>query len=50
MRPIRKLMPDMGGIDLSPIMMFLAIQVLEVLLVRGLAISSGMPAGIIIGL
>ena len=50
MKPIRKIMPDMGGIDLSPIMMFLAIQVLEVLLVRGLAISTKMPAGIIIGL
>ena len=29
MRPIRKLMPDLGGIDLSPILLFLAIQILE---------------------
>lgn len=50
MRPIRKIMPDMGGIDLSPIIMFLLIQVLEVLLVQGLAKSSGMPAGLIMGL
>jgi YggT family protein len=50
MKPIRKILPDMGGIDLSPIFMFLAIQVLEVLLVQGIARSSGMPAGLIIGL
>lgn len=50
MKPIRKILPDMGGIDLSPIIMFLAIQVLEVLLVQGIARSSGMPAGLIIGL
>lgn len=31
MRPIRRFMPDLGGIDLSPIVLFLGIQVLEVL-------------------
>lgn len=31
MRPIRRRMPDLGGIDLSPIILFLAIQVLEIL-------------------
>lgn len=50
MKPIRKLLPDMGGIDISPIIMFLTIQVLEVLLVQGIARSSGMPAGLIMGL
>lgn len=32
MRPIRKLMPDLGGIDLSPIVLFLGIQILEVVI------------------
>ena len=50
MKPIRKIMPDMGGLDLSPIIMFLTIQVLEVLVVRGMAGASGMPAGLIMGL
>lgn len=50
MKPIRKLLPDMGGIDISPIIMFLAIQVLEVLLVKGIAQSSAMPAGLVMGL
>lgn len=50
MKPIRKMLPDMGGIDISPIIMFLAIQVLEVLLVQGIARSSGMMSGLIIGL
>ncbi len=48
MKPIRNMLPDMGGIDLSPIVVFLAIQVLEVILI-GMARSSGAP-GFIIGL
>ena len=50
MKPIRKIMPDMGGIDLSPIIMFLLIKVFELLLVQGLAKASGMPAGLIMGI
>jgi YggT family protein len=49
MKPIRKIMPDMGGIDISPIIMFLLIQVLEILVVKGLAQASGMPAGLVMG-
>ncbi|MEY8203874.1 MAG: YggT family protein [Bermanella sp.] len=48
MQPIRKMLPDMGGLDLSPIIIFLSIQVLEVILI-GMARSSGAP-GFIIGL
>jgi YggT family protein len=50
MKPIRKIMPDLGGIDISPIIMFLLIQVLEILLVKGLAQASGMPAGLVMGI
>ena len=35
MQPFRKLLPPMGGLDLSPILAFLTIQVLEVV-VKGL--------------
>jgi YggT family protein len=49
MKPIRKIMPDLGGIDISPIIMFLLIQVLEILLVKSLAQASGMPAGLVMG-
>lgn len=48
MKPIRKVMPDMGGLDLSPIIAFLLINVFEVILVN-FAIKTGAP-GFIIGL
>ena len=50
MKPIRKIMPDMGGLDISPIIMFLTIQVLEILVIKGIAQASGMPAGIVMGI
>lgn len=39
-RPIRKVMPDFGGIDFSPIVVLLIIQVLRILISNALA---GMP-------
>lgn len=50
MKPIRKIMPDMGGLDISPIIMFLTIQVLEILVIKGIAQASGMPAGLVMGI
>ena len=38
-RPIRKIMPDFGGIDLSPIVLILAIQIVR-MLVGGLALET----------
>ncbi len=38
-RPIRKIMPDFGGIDLSPIVLILAIQILRKLN-EGLALET----------
>ncbi len=49
-KPIRKMMPDMGGIDLSPLVAFLLIQVLEILLVKGLAQATHMPPGLVMGI
>lgn len=49
MAPFRKLLPPLGGLDLSPILVFLAINVVEVL-IRHMAISAGMPAGVALGI
>lgn len=49
-KPVRKILPDMGGIDISPIIMFLLIQVIEIILVKGLAQASGMPSGLVMGI
>ncbi|OUS40311.1 YggT family protein [Oleispira antarctica] len=49
-KPIRKILPDMGGIDISPIIAFLLIQVLEILLVKSLVQASGMPSGLVMGI
>ena len=39
-RPIRRLLPDFGGIDFSPLVLILAIQILRTLL-GGLALEVG---------
>ena len=38
-RPIRKIMPDFGGLDFSPIVLILAIQIIRKLL-EGLALET----------
>ena len=48
MEPIRKRMPDMGGLDLSPMAIMLVIMVLEIVL-KSIAAGTGAP-GFIIGL
>lgn len=42
-RPIRKVMPDFGGIDFSPLVLLLAIQILRMLL-SGIAVDIATPA------
>lgn len=42
-RPIRKLLPDFGGIDFSPLVVLMAIQILRMLL-GGLAADVSYPA------
>ncbi len=41
-RPIRRLMPDFGGIDFSPLVLLILIQVIQMLL-GGLAIELASP-------
>lgn len=45
MAPFRKLLPDMGGIDISPIFAFLALNVVQVL-IKHLAAAAGMSGAV----
>ena len=49
MAPFRKLIPPMGGLDLSPIFVILAINVVKVILAH-FAAASGLPPAYVIGL
>jgi YggT family protein len=49
MAPFRRLLPPVGGLDLSPILVFVCINVAEILL-RGLARQFGLPAGLVLGI
>src|SRR5690606_26698975 len=47
--PFRKLLPPIGGLDLSPILVFLAINVVQIML-RHVAGMFGLPSRFILGL
>jgi YggT family protein len=49
MAPFRSLLPNMGGIDFSPILVFVTLNVLQIAL-RHVAISVGLPTGLVFGL
>ena len=49
MAPFRALLPNMGGIDFSPILVFVTLNVLQIAL-RHLAMSAGLPTGLVFGL
>ena len=49
MAPFRALLPNMGGLDLSPILLFFSIQILQIGL-RHLAFGLGLPPGLVFGL
>lgn len=40
--PIRRILPNLGGLDLSPIVAFLILNLIDMLVIRNLAISTGM--------
>lgn len=48
--PVRRVMPDLGGLDLSPMVVLLGIKILEILLIYPLAQQLQVPRGIIFGL
>ena len=49
MAPVRSLLPNMGGIDFSPILLFIIINVVQIGL-RHLAVGMGLPPGLVFGL
>lgn len=42
--PFRKLLPNLGGLDLSPIFAFLALRLLDMMVINNLAAMSQMPS------
>jgi YggT family protein len=49
MAPMRKILPPMGGLDLSPIFIFILINVLNILLNHA-ALASGMPRNLLLAI
>jgi len=50
MAPARKLLPPMGGMDFSPIVTFMLIQLAKILVVGSLVQALGVPQQLILGL
>jgi len=50
MAPARRILPNLGGLDFSPIVVFIAINLIEMMAIYPLAQASGMPRGLIVGL
>lgn len=44
-KPIRKIMPDLGGLDLSPIVVFLVINILQIVLRHGM-VAAHLPSAL----
>ncbi|MOA18322.1 YGGT family protein [compost metagenome] len=41
--PIRRILPNLGGLDISPIFAFIALNLVDMLVIRNLAAMTGMP-------
>ncbi|MBV1869556.1 MAG: YggT family protein, partial [Gammaproteobacteria bacterium] len=50
MAPARKLVPPMGGMDFSPIITFMLIQLMKILVVSSLVQALNVPQQLILGL
>lgn len=50
MRPMRRLLPAMGGLDLTPIFIFIAINLLKIILINPISMALQIPQGLILGL
>lgn len=48
--PIRRILPAMGGLDLSPIFAFIALRLIDMLLIGNLAAATAMPSGLTLAL
>jgi YggT family protein len=49
MAPVRSLLPNMGGLDFSPIVIFIVINVIQIAL-RHMAVATGLPPSLVMGL
>lgn len=49
MAPIRKMLPSMGGLDLSPMIVIMILHVLKNYLMPALAQAVGLPGGLVFG-
>ena len=41
--PFRRILPSLGGLDISPILAFMVLKLLDMLVINNLAMSTGMP-------
>ncbi|MEG0968386.1 MAG: YggT family protein [Pseudomonas sp.] len=41
--PFRRLLPNLGGLDISPILAFMALKLIDMLVINNLAAMTGMP-------
>jgi YggT family protein len=44
--PVRRVLPDLGGLDFSPLVALVGIQLLRMLLVTPIADLAGLPRGL----
>ena len=49
MAPVRSMLPAAGGLDFSPILVFIAINVIQIAL-RHMAAAAGLPLQLVIGI
>ncbi|MGD2008970.1 MAG: YggT family protein [Cellvibrionales bacterium] len=49
MAPVRRMLPDMGGLDFSPILVFIVINIIQIAL-RHMAAAVGLPLQLVIGI
>ncbi|EGH00051.1 YGGT family protein [gamma proteobacterium IMCC2047] len=50
MLPMRRIIPSLGGLDLSPIFIFIAINLIKILVIGNLATMLRIPQGLMLGL
>ena len=41
--PFRRILPNLGGLDISPILAFMALKLIDMLVINNLALMTGMP-------
>jgi len=50
MSPVRGMLPNLGGLDFSPILVFIMINLVDMLVIQNAASTFGMPRGLVLGL